>query len=253
MGDPGRSRDTLTASPGGMQKSYARELQVGAWAGSSNARKSPSVASDEAGTWGCHGVRPGKGGKYGGRREHVGGATSGVRGNKGGCEASGVDPETHRVGEGERGRKSSRVAEKPGGGPPQSGQGIRVASGHGHPRSGQGSQGGQNPRRPHSGSGQTGVGQTGAGGRVKKTHPLPEQPGCRKLMAPTTCQWEDSGRRSCPGAASPPEWQKNPGGGRHRVDRGFELPQGMDTPGVAKGPRGDKTPGGPTAAQDRPG
>ena len=116
MGDPGRSRDTLTASPGGMQKSYARELQVGAWAGSSNARKSPSVASDEAGTWGCHGVRPGKGGKYGGRREHVGGATSGVRGNKGGCEASGVDPETHRVGEGERGRTSSRGAETPGGG-----------------------------------------------------------------------------------------------------------------------------------------
>ena len=44
---------------------------------------------------------------------------------------------------------------------------------------------------------------------------------------------------------------ENPGGGRHGVGRGVELPQGADTPGVAEGPRGDETPGGPTAAQDR--
>ena len=45
---------------------------MGAQAGESDARKSPSAAANEAGTQGSHGARPGKGDKNGGQRENVG-------------------------------------------------------------------------------------------------------------------------------------------------------------------------------------
>ena len=46
----------------------------------------------------------------------MGGVTSGVRGNKGGSKASGVNAESHRVGEGEGGLETSIVVENPRGG-----------------------------------------------------------------------------------------------------------------------------------------
>ena len=144
---------------------------MGGWAGSSNGRKAPSAAADEVGTGGRHGSRQRQRGKNGGRRRNVGAVTSGVRGNKGGREASGVETESHGVGEGEWGREASGVAENPGGGAPWSGRESRVASGRRHPQSGRGPQGGRNPRIPHSVPGPTGGGHMGAGGRgLKPTH-----------------------------------------------------------------------------------
>ena len=55
-------------------------------------------------------------GKNVGRRDWEGAEPSGVGGTFRGREASGVDPETHRVGEEEGGREASRVEENPGGG-----------------------------------------------------------------------------------------------------------------------------------------
>ena len=83
---------------------------MGVQAGGSDDRKSPSAAADEAGARVRHGARQGHGEENGGRREIVGEVTLRVRGNKGGREASGVDPESHGVGEEEGGREASRVA-----------------------------------------------------------------------------------------------------------------------------------------------
>ena len=99
---------------------------MGPRAGGSDARKSPSSAANEAETQDRHGARPGQEEEYEGRQENVGGVTSGVRGNKGGREASGVDPKSHGVGEGEGGREASKVAENNGGGCHRGGGGVEL-------------------------------------------------------------------------------------------------------------------------------
>ena len=77
------------------------------------AGESLSAAADKEGARGRHGARPGQEEKNGGRQESKGGKTLGVRGDGGGCEASGVAQESHRVGDEEGGRESSGVAENP--------------------------------------------------------------------------------------------------------------------------------------------
>ena len=57
--EQGESRDTLMASPWGTQESGAGGLQVGAQAGGSDGRKTPSAAADEAVRRGRHGARQG--------------------------------------------------------------------------------------------------------------------------------------------------------------------------------------------------
>ena len=69
VGVPEGSGDTLMASPWGTQESGTGVLQGGTRSGGSDTRKSPSAATREAGTRGCHGARPGQGEKNGGRRE----------------------------------------------------------------------------------------------------------------------------------------------------------------------------------------
>ena len=105
----------LTASSWGTQESGAEELKGGERAGGSTTGKAPSAATDEEGTRGRHGARPGQGEKNGGQRENAGGVNLGVRGNDGGREVSGVGYESYGVGEGEGVHEASRVAGNLGG------------------------------------------------------------------------------------------------------------------------------------------
>ena len=102
VGESEESGDMLTASPWGMQESSTGGLQGGARDSGRDTEKSPSTAADEEGARGRHGARPGQGGKNGGRRENMGGKTSGVWGDDGGRKASGVpeNPGGGRHGEG---------------------------------------------------------------------------------------------------------------------------------------------------------
>ena len=72
-------------------------------AGVSNRRKAPFATADKAVTRGRHGAWQEQREKYGGQRNWERAEPSGVGENFGGRKASGVDPETHRVGGGGRG------------------------------------------------------------------------------------------------------------------------------------------------------
>ena len=96
-GELGGSDDTLMASPWGTQESGAGGLRVDVQAVGSDKRKAPSATANEAETQGCHRARQGQGGHDGGRRGKVGAEPSGVGGNNGGREASGVNPKPHGV------------------------------------------------------------------------------------------------------------------------------------------------------------
>ena len=190
-GELGGSGVTLTVLSLGTHESGAGGIQVGERVGGSDARKSPSAATDKAGTRGRHGARPGQGEKYGGRWENVGGVTSGVRGNKGGCEASVVDHDSHVVGEGKGGRKASGVAEYPGGGRHRVGRGVespQVADNPEWPRGPGGVKPQEAPQRLKKDRGRT----DGGGGEGKKTRSPTNQPGCREPTAATASQWADS-------------------------------------------------------------
>ena len=104
-GDQGGGVYLLTASPWGTKGSGTGGLQLGVLAGWSDDWKAPYKATDKAGTRSCHGAREGQGGNYRGRRENVRAEPSGVRKNKGGRKASGVDPESHGVREREGGAR----------------------------------------------------------------------------------------------------------------------------------------------------
>ena len=92
-------RTPLTASPWGTQESGAGAVQGDARAGRSNTGKSPSLAANEEGVQGHHGA-----GEARARRKKrrlagkTGGKTLGVRGDDGGCKASGVAQESPGVG-----------------------------------------------------------------------------------------------------------------------------------------------------------
>ena len=72
-------------------------------------------------------MRREQGGKKGGRRGWEGAELLGVGGNSGGCEASEVDPDPHRVEWEEGGRKASRVEENPGRGCQGVGGGVELS------------------------------------------------------------------------------------------------------------------------------
>ena len=146
-GRPEERRETLTAPPWVMKESGTGAVQGGVRDGRSNTGKSPSAAADEAGARGRHGARPAQGGKKGGRQEKTSGKTSGVQGDNRGREASRVAHESPGVGDEEGGREASGVAENSWG-PPQSGQGSRLATGRRHHRSGRGARGDKPPRGP---------------------------------------------------------------------------------------------------------
>ena len=67
--------------------------------------------ANKAGVEGRHGVRPDQTGRFAGRRETLYGKSSGVQGEKGGCDSSRVAHESLGVGDEEGGREASRVAE----------------------------------------------------------------------------------------------------------------------------------------------
>ena len=163
-GDPGGIGDTLTAFPWGTQESGVGVIQVGARAGGSDTRKPPSGAADKAGTRGRHGVRPGQGKKNGGRRENAGDVTLGVQGNNRGRKASGVDHESHRVGEGEGGREASGVEENPGGGRHGVGGGVEWTQGADTPGVAEGPIGDKTPGGPTAAQGRPGEDGQGQGG-----------------------------------------------------------------------------------------
>ena len=97
----------LTAMPWGTQDSGEGALHGGMRDGGGDTRKSPSVAADEAGAQGRHGEGPAQRGKKGGRQTNMGSKTSGVQGDDGGREASGVPHESPGVGDEEGGREAS--------------------------------------------------------------------------------------------------------------------------------------------------
>ena len=78
----------------------------------------------------------------------MGVVTSGVRGNKEGCEASGVDPKSHRVKKGEGGCEASGVAENPGGGCHAVGRGVKSPQGANTPGVAKGPSGDETPGGP---------------------------------------------------------------------------------------------------------
>ena len=198
-------------SPWVTQESGARGQRVDARAGGSDGQKSPSAMADEAGTWGRHGAWQEQRAKNGGRRDWEEAEPSGVGGNFGGREASGVDPKTHVVGGDEGGCKAFGVEENPKGGrhrvgggsrvlsgglDPQrngrgsrvvpggldsqwGGRGSRVVPGRLEPQRGRGTQGRQNPGSPHSVPLLTGGGRTGAEGRGRKPTHRPSNQGAR--------------------------------------------------------------------------
>ena len=145
---------------------------MGAMASGSNGWKPPSAAADKAGTRRHHGARQGKGEKYGCRRENMGAEPSGVGGNNGGREASGVDPESHGGGEGAGGRKASGVAENPGGGGRRGvGRGVTLPQGAVTPGVATGPRGDKTPGSPTAAQDRRGEDGRGEG---MKTHPPPE-------------------------------------------------------------------------------
>ena len=193
-GEPEGSGDMLTASTWGAQESGAGRLQGGARVGGSDIVKSPSVAADKEGTRGRHGARLGQGEKNGDRRENAGSVTSGVQSNNRRNEASGVAHESHGVEEGEEGHEASGVAENLGWGAMEwagESSGLRVPTPPEWPRSPGGTKPQEGPQRQKTDRGRT----DGGGGEGTKTHPPPEQPGCREPTAATASQWVDSGLR----------------------------------------------------------
>ena len=67
--------------------------------------------ANKAGVEGRHGVRPDQTGRFAGWRETPDYESSGVQGDEGGCDSSGVVHESLGVGDKEGGREASRVAE----------------------------------------------------------------------------------------------------------------------------------------------
>ena len=143
--DLGGSDSTWTASPWGIQESGVGGLWVDAQAGRRHGRKSPSATTDKAGMRGCNWARQGQGRKYGGRRELEGAEPSGVRRDYGGREASGVDPDPHRVGGEEGGREASGVTENPRGGSHGVGGGVMFYQGNLTPRVAKGPRANETP------------------------------------------------------------------------------------------------------------
>ena len=82
-------------------------------AGGGNSGKASSTAADEAGARGRQGVRPVQRGRVAGQRENSASKSSGVRGNDGGYEASGVAHNYSVVEDEEGGRKAFGVEENP--------------------------------------------------------------------------------------------------------------------------------------------
>ena len=87
-----------TATPWSTQESSAGAVQGGVRASGGNTSKCPYTAAKEAGVQGPYGARPTQRREKGGCQENTGGNTSGVRGDGGGHEASGVAPESPGLG-----------------------------------------------------------------------------------------------------------------------------------------------------------
>ena len=158
------SDETLTALSWGTQESGAGGLRGDARAGRSDEQKSPSTTADEASPRGRHGSRQGQRGHDGGRQEKVGAEPSGLVGNKGGHKASGVDPESHRVGEGEGGREASGVAENPREVRHRVGGGVELPQDAGNPRVAEDPRGDETPGAPTASQYRRGEDGRGQGG-----------------------------------------------------------------------------------------
>ena len=184
------------ASPWGMQESGAGGLQVGARASRRNEWKAPPTAADKAGARCRHGVKQGQGENEGGRRENGRAEPSGVGGNNGGREASGVDPDSHGVRKGEGGHEASEVAENLGGWCHGVGGGVELPQGANTPIVAEGPRGTKPqdpPQRPRTNEGRT----DGGRGEGTKTHPPPKHPGGKEPTA-VTARREANERRIRP-------------------------------------------------------
>ena len=144
-GYPGGGGDTLTALSWGTQETGAGGIQVGARAGGSDARNSPSAAANKVGMRGRHGARQGQGEKDGGWRENVGGVNLVVRGNKGV-------------------RKASGAAENPGGGRHGVGGGVESPQGADTPGVAEGPRWDETLGGPTSAQDRRGADEQGRGG-----------------------------------------------------------------------------------------
>ena len=126
-------RETRTATAWGMLESVAGELHGDERSGRGDTRKSPSAAADKAGARVPHGVRSAQRGGQGGRQEKRAGETSGVRGNDGCREASGMANKSPGVGGEEGGNEDSRVAKSPRGSRQGVGRGVELPQGNDTP------------------------------------------------------------------------------------------------------------------------
>ena len=141
-------------------------------------------------------VETGARGKNGGRRENMGGITSGVQGNDRGRKASIVAHKSSGVWEEERERKACGVAGNPGGG---GGGCPRVGGGVGFPQDANTPRVAretgrtkhlEEPQRQRTDWGEDGRGQG------MKTHPPPDQLVRKKPTTVKARQWAVSGQRS---------------------------------------------------------
>ena len=114
-------------------------------AGGGNTGKAISAAANKAGAGGRHEARPYLRERIAGRRENPVGKSSGVQGDEGGREASGVIHESLGVGDKVGSREASGVAENPRGYCQEVGEGVELPQGIDTPGVAELSQGEETP------------------------------------------------------------------------------------------------------------
>ena len=126
--------------------------------------KASFAAADKAGAWGRHGARPANRGRSGGQRENQEGESSGLRGDDGVREASGVAHESPGVGDEEGVRESSIVVKNTRGSRQGVGGGVELPQGTDTPGVAEVPRGDKTPGLTIAGEGEPRKDRQGQGG-----------------------------------------------------------------------------------------